>query len=109
MLNEKQAKCLNLMVTTNKAQKEIAQEINVTEKTICEWKKDSEFKIAIKRLINCNFNLLSLKAQQRLDKLLDSDNEYIQLQTAKDILNRNGFVYKEKIFDLADNFDIFGD
>lgn len=43
-MNEKQKKCVELMVSTNKTQKQIAKEIEVSEKTICEWKKQKEFK-----------------------------------------------------------------
>ena len=34
MLNKNQIKCINLMITDNKTQKQIAKEINITEKTI---------------------------------------------------------------------------
>lgn len=47
MLNENQEKCINLMITTNKTQKQIASEINISEKTICEWKKQKEFGVRI--------------------------------------------------------------
>ena len=40
MLNEKQQKCIALMLTTNKTQKKIADEIGVNENTIGDWKKN---------------------------------------------------------------------
>lgn len=90
-MNDKQIKCINLMVTTNKTQKQIAQEIEVSEKTICEWKKDEEFKNAIDKYIKENFSSLAIEAQKELKKLLKSKNEYIRIQVVKDILDRAGY------------------
>lgn len=90
-MNDKQIKCINLMVTTNKTQKQIAQEIEVSEKTICEWKKDKEFKNEIDKRVKENFSSLAIDAQKELKKLLKSKNEYIRIQAVKDILDRAGY------------------
>lgn len=95
-MNDKQEKCINLMITTNKTQKQIAEEIEVSEKTICEWKKQKEFKDAIDKNIKENFSSLALDAQRELKKLLKSNNEYIKMQAVKDILDRAGFKPVEK-------------
>ena len=84
------------MVTTNKTQKQIAKEIEVSEKTICEWKKQKEFKDAIDKSIKENFGSLALDAQKELKKLLKSNNEYIRIQAVKDILDRAGYKPVEK-------------
>lgn len=97
MLNEKQEKCINLMITTNKKQKQIANEINISEKTICEWKKQKEFKEEIQNSMRENFNLLAIEAQKELKKLLKSKNEYVKMQDIKDILDRSGFKPTDKI------------
>ncbi len=97
MLNKKQQKCIILMVTTNKTQKEIAKEIEVSENTICEWKKDENFKEEIKKEMKDNFGSLAVEAQQKLKKLLNSKNENIQMQAAKDILDRAGYKPTERI------------
>ncbi len=91
MLNENQIKCINLMITENKTQKQIAKEINVTEKTICEWKKQKEFKDEIDKSIKENFGSLAIEAQQELKKLLKSKNENIKIQAIKDVLDRAGY------------------
>ena len=96
-MNDKQEKCINLMVATNKTQKQIAKEIEVSEKTICEWKKQREFKDAIDKIIKENFGSLALDAQKELKKLLKSKNEYIKIQAVKDILDRAGFKPTERI------------
>ena len=95
-LTDKQEKCINLMVTTNKTQKQIAKEIEVSEKTICEWKKQKEFKDEIDKNIKENFGSLALDAQKELKKLLKSNNEYIRIQAVKDILDRAGYKPVEK-------------
>lgn len=96
-MNDKQEKCINLMVTTNKTQKQIAKEIEVSEKTICEWKKQKEFKDAIDKNIKENFGSLALDAQKELKRLLKSNNEYIKMQAVKDILDRAGYKPTERI------------
>lgn len=96
-MNDKQEKCINLMITTNKTQKQIAKEIEVSEKTICEWKKQKEFKNEIEKNIKENFGSLALEAQKELKKLLKSKNEYVRIQVVKDILDRAGYKPTEKI------------
>ena len=96
MLSEKQQKCIILMVTTNKTQKQISEEIEVNENTIGQWKKNKEFKEEIQNQIKENFGSLALDAQKELKKLLKSKNEYIRMQVIKDILDRAGFKPVEK-------------
>ena len=91
MLNENQIKCINLMVTSNKTQKQIAKEINISEKTICEWKKNNEFKKEIQKQLQENFSSLAIDAQKELSKLLKSKNENVKMQAIKDILDRAGY------------------
>jgi len=91
MLSEKQMQCINLMVIENKTQKQIAKELKITEQTICNWKKDKEFKNEIENNIKENFGSLALNAQKELKKLLKSNNEYIKMQAVKDILDRAGY------------------
>ena len=91
MLSEKQMQCINLMVIENKTQKQIAKELKITEQTICNWKKDKEFKNEIEQNIKENFGSLAVEAQKELKKLLKSNNEYIKMQAVKDILDRAGY------------------
>ena len=91
MLTESQIKCINLIITENKTQKQIAKEINITEKTICKWKKDKEFKEEIQRQMKENFGSLAIEAQQELKKLLKSKNENVKIQAIKDVLDRAGY------------------
>jgi len=97
MLTESQIKCINLIITENKTQKQIAKEINITEKTICKWKKDKEFKEEIQKQMKENFGSLAIEAQQELKKLLKSKNENVKMQAIKDILDRAGYKPIDKI------------
>lgn len=97
MLSENQMKCIQFMITENKTQKQIAKEINITEKTICEWKKDKEFKEEIQKQMKENFGSLAIEAQRELRKLLKSKNESIQMQAIKDVLDRAGYKPIDKI------------
>lgn len=96
MLNKNQMKCINLMITDSKTQKQIAKEINITEKTICEWKKDREFKEEIQKQMKENFSSLAIDAQKQLGKLLRSKNENVKMQAIKDVLDRAGYKPIEK-------------
>jgi len=91
MLTEKQQKCVFLMITTNKTQKQIAKEIQISENSICDWKKDREFKEEIQRQMKDNFGSLAIEAQQELKKLLKSKNDNIRMQAIKDVLDRAGY------------------
>ena len=71
MLNEKQQKCIILMVTSGKTQKQIAKEIQISENTISEWKRNKEFKEEIQKQMRENFGSLAIEAQQKLKKLLN--------------------------------------
>lgn len=96
MLNEKQQKCIILMVTSGKTQKQIAKEIQISENTISEWKRNKEFKEEIQKQMRENFGSLAIEAQQKLKKLLNSKNENIQIQAIKDVLDRAGYKPIEK-------------
>lgn len=96
MLTESQIKCINLLVTGNKTQRQIAKEINLTEKTICKWKKEEEFRNEIRKQLKENFSSLAVEAQKELGKLLKSKNENVKMQAIKDVLDRAGFKPIEK-------------
>ena len=97
MLTEKQQKCISLMISTNKTQKEIAKEIKISENSICDWKKNKEFNVEIERQMKENFGALAIEAQKELRSLLKSRNDNVRMQAVKDILDRAGYKPKESI------------
>lgn len=98
MLKGKQRKCLELMLTGNFTQKEIAEKIGVTEQTITNWKKKDEFaeeyNTALKKRINLHA-AVAFKTETELLRSADSDS--VRLNAAKDILDRAGFKSRDEI------------
>lgn len=97
MLSAKQKKCIELMSSGEFTQKEIAQKINVTEKTICAWKKVDEFMLELDNLIVISIRSVSAKAFKTQTRLLDSNNDMVRYMAAKDILDRAGFKPDNKL------------
>jgi predicted DNA-binding protein YlxM (UPF0122 family) len=90
VLNKKQKKCAELMCLGTLSQVEIARELKITEQTICNWKKDDEFLQEISKSAQQKIIRLVPKAINKLNALLDSKNESIQLNAIKDVLDRAG-------------------
>ncbi|HIW85842.1 MAG TPA: helix-turn-helix domain-containing protein [Candidatus Eubacterium faecipullorum] len=98
MLRGKQKQCLELMLSGEFTQKQIAEKIGVTEQTITNWKKKEEFckeyNSALKRKINLHA-AAAFKAEADLLKRADSDA--VKLNAAKDILDRAGFKPRDEV------------
>lgn len=97
MLTAKQKKCLELLVNGEMSQKEIAEQIKVSEQTICNWKKNSEFVAEYEDLMRVCIQSFAAKAFQTHKKLLSAKSEMVRYMTAKDILDRAGFKPTEKV------------
>lgn len=98
MLNPKQIKCLQLMISGDKTDKEIAGAINVTPKTICEWKKKcKEFQDEYKALMRNSLQYAAPKAFRKQMELLKSKNDMVAHLAAKDIMDRAGFAPTDKV------------
>lgn len=95
-MNPKQLKAINMMVEGQLTQKQIAEELKVTEQTIVAWKKKQEFK---EELINAERNLLkglTVKAVKTMEQLLTAKSELVRFNAASDILDRTGHKPTEK-------------
>lgn len=97
MLSTKQNKCLELMAIGEKSQKDISKQINITEKTICEWKKNREFMAELDNLISLGIRSLAAKAFRTQITLLNAKSEMVRYMAAKDILDRAGFKADDKL------------
>lgn len=78
-------------------QAQIAKELKVTEQTICNWKKNSEF---AKELADGNRIAISSLVPRAINKtaaLLNAESEQVQLAAAKDILDRAGYKAQDDI------------
>lgn len=97
MLSTKQKKCIELMLLGEITQAQIAKELKVTEQTICNWKKNSEF---AKELADGNRIAISSLVPRAINKtaaLLNAESEQVQLAAAKDILDRAGYKAQDDI------------
>lgn len=97
MLKPKQKKCIELLVEGQMTQREIAQAINITEKTISVWKSEAEFASELENATRLSIRALAAKAKNTMASLLNSDSDNVRFQAAKDILDRSGFKPQEKI------------
>lgn len=82
-------------------QAQIAKELKVTEQTICNWKKNSEF---AKELADGNRIAISSLVPRAINKtaaLLNAESEQVQLAAAKDILDRAGYTAPKEEIDTT--------
>jgi predicted DNA-binding protein YlxM (UPF0122 family) len=98
MLNPKQTKCLQLMIQGDMTDKAIAESINVSQKTICDWKKNcTEFQETYNSLMRSSLQYAAPKAFRKQMALLGSKNDMVAHLAAKDIMDRAGFNSVDKI------------
>ena len=98
MLKPKQVKCLQMMIQGDKTDREIAQAINITPKTICEWKKNcKEFQDEYNALMRNALQYAAPKAFRKQMELLKSRNDMVAHLAAKDIMDRAGFNPTDKV------------
>lgn len=103
MLRPKQIRCLELMIKGNMTDKKIAEAINITQKTICDWKKnDVEFQEEYKNMMRKSLQYAAPKAFRKQMSLLDSNNDMVAHLAAKDIMDRAGFNPIEKMEQQVD-------
>lgn len=103
MLKPKQIKCLELMLQGDMTDKEIAEAINITQKTICEWKKNNrEFQDEYNALMRNSLQYAAPKAFRKQQYLLNSENDMVAHLAAKDIMDRAGFKPTEKVEQQVD-------
>lgn len=86
------------MVQGELTDKEIAEAINISPKTICEWKKNNEeFRREYNRMIRSSLQYAAPKAFRKQETLLNSKNEMVAYLAAKDLMDRAGLNPIEKI------------
>ena len=97
-LKPKQIKCLELMIRGDMTDKDIAKAINITQKTICEWKKNcKEFQDEYNSLMRSCLQYAAPKAFRKQMSLLKSKNDMVAHLAAKDIMDRAGFGAIDKV------------
>lgn len=91
MLNSKKKKCIEMMALGDRTQKEIAEQLKVTEATICNWKKSEDFQTEYIEFMRQNLKGAVAKAFNTELQLLNARSEMVRLLAAKDVLDRAGF------------------
>lgn len=93
MLNPKQVECLKMMMENPKISgKDLSLALNVTEKTISQWKnKNEEFQNEYNTLVRSKIQYAATKAIGKQIELLDSRNDMVAHLAAKDLMDRAGF------------------
>lgn len=104
MLKPKQVECLKLMMLNPKISgKELAETLNVTEKTISQWKnKNTEFQEEYNALVRSKIQYAATQALGKQIDLLQSRNDMVAHLAAKDLMDRAGFNPIDKIEQTVD-------
>ena len=97
VLNQKQLKCIELMVHTDMTNLQIAKKIGINNNTITLWLKKDEFQDAMKEEVDKSFKKMATKAQRKLNHLIDSKNDMVSLAACKEVLNKSGYKETEKV------------
>ena len=97
MLKPRQKKCIEMLISGTMTQADIAAALKVSEQTICNWKKNSEFAAELESANRLVISSLVPAAIQRTKALLNADSEAVQLAAAKDILDRAGYKPQDNI------------
>lgn len=105
MLNSRQLKCIELMALGEMTQKEMSKALNVSEATICNWKKNDEFMDEYNSVLKDSIREVAAKAFRTQVKLLSANSEMVRYMAAKDILDRAGFKQTEQI-DIHSNIGV---
>lgn len=96
MASKKMEEAIILAITTNKTQKEIAEEIGISPFTFTKWKKTDIFKELKDKYQKEYLSDLTAPAIRTLHGLLNAKSELVRLQAATDILDRTGYKPTDK-------------
>jgi uncharacterized protein YjcR len=96
-LNNKQLRCIELMITTEMQKQEIASELGIRRETISAWVKREDFQAAMRDEMQREFSQMALKARRKLNELVDSNNPQVALAAAKEVLNKAGYQETQNI------------
>ena len=96
-LTAKQKRCMELLLSGSLNQKQIAAEINVSEQTICNWKKDVLFASEYDSAIRESIRYTAGRALATQIQLLDHADGRVARQAASDLLDRAGYKPTEQV------------
>ena len=106
-LNNRQLKAVEMLVYTDKLDKEIAEELKISPATLSVWKNKEEFQEALHKEMLRSFSALATKAKRKMERLLDSNQDAVAFAAAKEILNKAGYAETQRVeTDLKTNLTI---
>lgn len=96
MATENMVRAVRLMVRSNMSQKEIAEEIGITEATISKWKHRDDFDEVRMKEERLYLGDLAAPALRTMKELLNAKSELVRYNAASDILDRTGYKPADK-------------
>lgn len=97
-LTGRELQAIELMISTNMTQLQIAEAVGVCDETVYRWTKKPIFQAKLEEENKKRFRSLAIEAQKEMERLaLKGKQEYTRLQACKDILDRAGYKPKEEI------------
>lgn len=103
-LEPKQQRFIQLYLTGNYTLAKIAELLEIHPNTAGKWMKRAEIKSALEEAqqeiheqVSIQLKSMTLKATQKLNRLIDSPQDAIALQAVKDVLDRGGHKTKNEI------------
>lgn len=88
---DQKLQAIELLLTTNLTQGEIAKKVGVHFNTITNWKKDKDFIRMKKEAVDYNLQDISIEAFKTMKELLKSGDPNIRFRASKDLLDRAGY------------------
>ena len=96
-LSSKQKKCIDLLVYNGLSQKEIAGVLNVTEKTLWQWKQTTLFMAALDAELEQaklhrrrQYNIKANKAVEKITSLMNCGDPKVEFNAAKELIRLAG-------------------
>ena len=97
-MEARKLKALEILVSGDyRTYEEVADRLKINRRTLYNWRNEEEFSKELDRRIRIVVGGIAPRALKKLDELIDSKNEQVALQAAKDMLDRGGFKAAEKI------------
>lgn len=96
-LSPRHYEAMNMLVFGRMTEKEIAEDLGVTQKTLSAWQHDDLFLSAQDELMRQKYKNMAREAQQIiLDLARNAKNENVRMSCSKDILDRSGWKPTDK-------------
>lgn len=76
-ITDQQKQAIELMILSDKSDKEIAEQVGVTPQTICSWKKNDSFHMALQRFRYSIVKTASKRIEHNLDKIVETALDFM--------------------------------